>query len=66
MTCKYLIEQEVCRSSVQSIMGATEMRRSIFTWEKSPERPIFAGFDDSGVSAGFVGIPGSLAFAEET
>jgi hypothetical protein len=47
-------------------MGATEMRRSIFTWEKSPERPIFAGFDDSGVSAGFVGIPGSLAFAEET
>jgi hypothetical protein len=53
-------------SSVQSIMGATEMRRSSFFWEKSSEGPIFSGFGDSVVSAGFVGIPGSLAVAEAT
>jgi hypothetical protein len=47
-------------------MGATETLRSIFPREKSSERPIFAGSFDSGVSAGFPGIPGSLAFAEET
>jgi hypothetical protein len=47
-------------------MGATEIRRSIFPRGKSSERPIFVGFASSGVSAGFVGILGSLAFAEET
>ena len=31
-----------------------------FFWEKSSEMRIFAGSPDSGVSAGFVGIPGSL------
>ena len=51
-------------SSVQSIMGATLIRRSIFSREKSPERPIFVGFCDCGVSAGFMGIPGSLSLAE--
>jgi|SRR6516165_38588 hypothetical protein len=42
-------------------MGATEIRRSIFSREESSEVPIFAGFSESGVSAGFVDIPGSLA-----
>ena len=43
------------------MMGATEIRRSIFSREESSEVPIFAGFSESGVSAGFVDIPGSLA-----
>jgi hypothetical protein len=51
---------------VQSIMGATDTLRSIFPREKSSERPIFPGSLDSGVSAGFLGIPGSSSFAEGT
>jgi hypothetical protein len=50
----------------QSITGATERRRSNFSREKSFGMPIFVGVSGSGVSAGFVGIRGSLSFAEET
>src|ERR1700733_3819339 len=50
-------------SSVQSIIGATEMRRSSFSRENPSEMPISAGFCDSGVSAVFMGIRGSLSVA---
>src|SRR5580658_690424 len=52
-----------CRS-VQSIMGATDTLRSSFSREQSAETPTFIGIFESGVSAVFLGIPGSLAFAK--
>jgi hypothetical protein len=47
-------------------MGATEIRRSIFSALFLCEIPIFVGFSSLRVSAGFWGISGSLPFAEET
>src|ERR1700733_6622428 len=49
-------------SSIQSIIGATEIRRSSLLRGKSPDMPTSTGISESGVAAGSVGIPGSVSF----
>jgi hypothetical protein len=56
----------IYRSSIQSIMGATEMRRSMKRLRFSMETPVVVAFFTCDVSAGFLRIPGSLLVAEET
>ena len=63
---KFMILLTRLVSSIQSIMGATDILRSSFFRENSAEMPIFVGFSDSGVSGLFLGIPGSLRVAEAT
>lgn len=46
--------------SVQSMIGATEIRRSGSSRGGSASAPILADVSDSGTSAGIMGIPGSL------
>jgi len=52
--------------SVQSIIAATDTRRSSCSRDESSEMPTFTGFSESVVAAGFVGIAGRLSFAEGT
>jgi hypothetical protein len=61
-----LIEKKVFAQSVQSIIGATEIRRSTIPAFLLCETTISAGFSALRVSAGFWGISGSLAVAEVT
>jgi hypothetical protein len=63
---KFMILLNGLASSIQSIMGATETLRSNFPRETPSEMPIFIGFSDSGASAGFLGIAGSLRIREVT
>jgi hypothetical protein len=51
-------------ASVQSIIGATEIMRSIFAAEFPAEMPIFSGFSILRVSVVFLRTPGSLPVAE--
>src|SRR5882672_2882166 len=54
------------RRSVQSIMGATETRRSTNPPRFSTKRASFTGFSINGVSASFLRIRGSLGVAQFT
>jgi hypothetical protein len=56
----------ISKQSVQSIMGATAIRRSAIPLRFSTNSPFFPEFCINGVSAGFLRIRWSLPFAVET
>jgi hypothetical protein len=66
LPCKSLTSQLKSRLSLQSIIGATETRRSSEMPDSVAEMPIFIGFSMLRVSARFLRISGCFVLAAGT